>query len=82
MMNYIYNMHYGAGFNNGFVPYLIPLIAVTALWTLFWKGLALWNASKRGEKVWFVVLLAVNSLGILEIVYLFLVKKIKWSDLW
>lgn len=57
---------------------LLPLIV---LWSLFWKGLALWHAAKRGQKVWFIVLLVVNTLGILEIVYLFWILKIKREEL-
>jgi len=52
------------------VPALIFLIII---WSLFWKGLALWRAGQRGDKIWFVVLLVVNTMGILEIVYYFLI---------
>ncbi|MEK7607559.1 MAG: DUF5652 family protein [Patescibacteria group bacterium] len=85
MMNYINYMHYGYGgygFGGGFVPYLLPLVVVLSLWAIFWKGLALWNAAKHHEKAWFIALLVINTFGILEIIYLFLIKKIKWSDLW
>jgi len=48
---------------------LIILIA----WTMVWKGLALWKAArKKNSPVWFVILLVVNTIGILEILYLFL----------
>ena len=45
-----------------------------AVWELVWKGLALWRAAKRGEKAWFVILLVVNTAGILPILYLLLAK--------
>jgi len=45
---------------------LIPLL----IWTMTWKGLALWAAGKRKEKTWFIVLFLVNTIGILEIIYL------------
>jgi len=51
------------------------------LWSLFWKGLALWHSSQRKEAGWFFALLIVNTLGILEIVYLFGVAKLKFSQL-
>jgi methionyl-tRNA synthetase len=51
------------------------------LWSLFWKGLALWHSARRSESIWFVILLIVNTLGILEIVYLFFVAKIKRENL-
>jgi len=42
-------------------------------WSLEWKGLALWRAARKGDKVWFIVFLLVNTLGILEILYLYVV---------
>ncbi len=45
---------------------LFPVI----LWSLFWKGMALYRSARNGQKIWFVVLLLVNTLGILEIIYL------------
>ncbi|EKD56058.1 MAG: hypothetical protein ACD_58C00306G0007 [uncultured bacterium] len=48
---------------------------VMMLWSMVWKGLALWRAARRNENVWFIVLLVVNTVGILEIIYYFLVAK-------
>ena len=56
-------------------------IGLFILWSIFWKGLALWHSARRGETVWFIILLVVNTAGILELIYLFLVKKIKPADL-
>jgi len=58
-----------------------PILALFILWGLFWKGLALWHAGRRGQPGWFVVLLVVNTAGILEIIYLFGVLKIKFKEL-
>ena len=55
-------------------------IAALVIWSLLWKGLALWRAAKRGEKIWFVVFLVVNTAGILELIYLFLISGAKLSD--
>jgi methionyl-tRNA synthetase len=44
------------------------------VWSIVWKGFALWKAGKNRDFVWFVVLLIVNTLGLLEIVYLFAIK--------
>jgi len=49
------------------------------LWSLAWKGWALWLAARRGEKIWFLILLVVNTMGILEIIYIFLIAKQKDS---
>jgi len=51
--------------------FLIPLV----IWGICWKGWALWRAAKNDSKVWFVVLLILNTVGILDIIYIFLVDK-------
>lgn len=47
------------------------LIAIY-IWSIPWKGFALWKSARRGESVWFIILLLLNTAGILEIAYLFL----------
>ena len=49
------------------------LAAGLIVWSLIWKGLALWQAGGRRERNWFIALLILNTLGILEIIYLFFV---------
>lgn len=51
------------------------IIILTGLWTLPWKGVALWKSARNGEKVWFIALLIVNSLAVLEILYIFFFSK-------
>jgi Family of unknown function (DUF5652) len=51
---------------NGNPWVLVPLL----VWTFAWKGMALWKAGRNNQPYWFVVLLVVNTVGILEIVYL------------
>ncbi|MBI2086752.1 MAG: hypothetical protein HYT69_01095 [Candidatus Zambryskibacteria bacterium] len=50
-------------------------IALVILWILVWKGFALWRAAHLQQKYWFIVILIVNTLGILEIIYLFFVAR-------
>lgn len=59
-------------------PFLLLLIIA---WILFWKGWALWRAAKNNQKYWFIAILLVNTLGILEIIYLqwFTKKKTLWQ---
>ncbi|OGG47720.1 hypothetical protein A3D66_00310 [Candidatus Kaiserbacteria bacterium RIFCSPHIGHO2_02_FULL_50_9] len=52
---------------------LFWLLVLLALWSLPWKGVALWTATKRAEKWWFILLLITNSVAILEIIYLFFI---------
>jgi len=54
---------------------LLTLFTVLAIWSLIWKGFALWRAARNGSKPWFIVLLIVNTVGILEILYIFLFSK-------
>jgi hypothetical protein len=56
----------------GFHPALIVIIAV---WTVIWKGFALWKSSKKNQMIWFIALLVINTLGLLEILYLFVFSK-------
>jgi hypothetical protein len=46
-------------------------IILLVLWTIPWKGVALWKAAKRSDKWWFIVMLVVNTIAILEIIYIF-----------
>lgn len=75
MMNSYVNSYAGAfmpGFLTGwFSMLIIPL----AFWSVFWMGLALWKAAKKDSKVWFVVLLLVHTMGILDILYIFVFSK-------
>lgn len=51
------------------------VLPVLVLWMLVWKGVALWKAARANSKPWFIVLLIVNTLGILEIIYIYLINK-------
>jgi hypothetical protein len=57
---------------------------VILIWSLLWKGLALWNAAKNNQRNWFIAILIVNMVGILEIIYLFRFakKRMVLSDLY
>jgi len=52
-----------------------PLLWFFLGWSLFWKGLALWKSARRGENWWFIILLVVNTIGLLEILYLFVFSR-------
>ncbi|MES2225464.1 MAG: DUF5652 family protein [Patescibacteria group bacterium] len=53
------------------------LLAAVTLWSLAWKGVALWFSARNHQKAWFVVMLIVNTLGILEIIYLLFFRRDK-----
>lgn len=57
-------------------PSIIVILALVAAgWALPWKAVALWRAARQGDKVWFVALLLVNTLALLEILYIFIFSK-------
>jgi len=47
------------------------LIVVVLIWSLAWKGVALWKAARNQSVAWFVALFLLNTLGIFEIIYIF-----------
>jgi|SRR3989344_5582036 len=51
------------------------LASLIMIWSLLWKGLALWKSARLKQPVWFVLLLVINTLGILEILYIFVFSK-------
>ena len=60
-----------------FAPIFIATIFIPLmLWSVIWKGIALWRSAQNRQTGWFVALLIVNTAGILEIIYLmFFTKK-------
>jgi len=58
---------------------VLVLVMILSIWTLIWKGLALWKASKKNSIPWFVIILVVNTIGILEILYLFVFSKMSFK---
>jgi len=50
------------------------------LWTLPWKGVALWRSARNGHKKWFLALFIFNTLAILDIIYIFVFSKKKNSN--
>ncbi len=78
----MWNYNYGSwnqgpwstsNFGGALAAFLIPLV----FWSLAWKGWALWRAAKNDSKPWFIALLVINTMGILEILYLFVFGKEK-----
>ncbi len=56
------------------------LILLALAWVLPWKGVALWRAARNDQKSWFWSLLVINTLGLLEILYIFVFGKKKVED--
>lgn len=72
--------NYLGGYGTGLLPGIIAgwmsiLVIPLTLWSLFWMGWALWRAAKNDSKIWFIILLLVHTMGILDIIYIFLISK-------
>jgi len=59
----------------------IPVWALilVLVWTGIWKAIALWKSARLNQPIWFIVLLLVNTIGILEILYIFLFSTMKFD---
>lgn len=67
----------------GLTPETTTFLILTALWTLPWKGYALWRSARIGDTWWFVALLVLNTLAILDIIYIFLIaprREKRWRE--
>jgi hypothetical protein len=58
----------------------MKVLFLMLFWTLPWKGVALWKAARHNQKAWYVAMLILQTLGILEIFYVFLFQKDKNSE--
>lgn len=56
----------------------VTIVAVLAIAIVALKGYALWHAAKRDEMWWFIALLVLNTVGILELIYIIFIAK-KWN---
>jgi len=57
--------------------FLSPWFLLILVWIMVWKGIALWKAARNSHKKWFVALFLLNTLAILEIIYIFYFSKKK-----
>ena len=60
-----------------YLPLLIGVIIVLAVWEIIWKLIALWKAARNNHLAWFVLIGIINSAGILPIIYLLLNREKK-----
>jgi len=58
----------------------IWIVSIAMLWALIWKGFALWKSARKKSVLWFIILLIFNTVGILEILYIFVFSKISLKN--
>ena len=61
-------------------PSVNIIIVLLALWTIPWKIYALWLAAKHNHKKWFVAIVILNTVSILEIFYVIKIAKKSWAE--
>jgi hypothetical protein len=59
--------------------YLV-LFVIMLIWSAVWKYIALWKAGRNNHLVWFIIFALVNTVGILEILYIFVFSKMKKNN--
>jgi len=53
------------------------LFYIIIIWSLVWKAIALWKSARNSHKIWFIVMIVLNTVGILPILYIFIFSKMK-----
>ena len=56
------------------------ILVILAIWAIPWKVYAVWLSAKHDQKIWFVVLLLINTVSILELIYIFKILKKPWVE--
>lgn len=56
-------------------PSFLLFFSVLMIWTIVWKGLALWKSARQTDKWWFIALLIINTAGILDLLYYYFFSK-------
>ena len=51
------------------------LFWIVIVWSIIWKGIALWKCGRKNQLVWFIFILIFNTAGILPIIYLLFFQK-------
>lgn len=70
----------GVAMKIGISPTAILLILLIILiWSAVWKLLAMWKAAKKDSWIWFVAFALLNTVGILPILYIYVLSEVDWS---
>lgn len=58
------------------MPNLGAGIFLLVLWEMFWKGIGLWKAAKKGDLAWFIAIFLINLFGLVPLFYLWYTKQL------
>ncbi|MDO8467925.1 MAG: DUF5652 family protein [Nanoarchaeota archaeon] len=53
------------------------LLVIIIIWSAIWKMAALWKSARKDQITWFILLAVVNTVGILEILYIYVFSEMK-----
>ena len=71
---------YGYGMHSfGPMFWFAPIMFILFPLVIALKGYTLWSAAKRNETWWFIAFLLINTMGLLELIYIIFVLK-KFSE--
>jgi len=56
---------------------MVFILVLVFIWSAVWKLMALWKSARKSSLAWFIVLGVVNTLGILEILYIYVFSEMK-----
>lgn len=55
-------------------------LLVLLIWTVIWKGIALWKCGRNNQIRWFIAILILNTVGLLPIAYILWFQKKQNND--
>ena len=50
-------------------------LIVILIWTVIWKGIALWKCGRNNQIRWFIAIIVLNTVGLLPIAYILWFQK-------
>ena len=56
------------------------VLIVIFIWSAVWKLIALWKSARKDHIAWFIVLAIVNTVGILEILYVYIFSEMNFKN--
>jgi hypothetical protein len=57
--------------------WMSAILIILVIWSAVWKAMALWRSARNNHLAWFIVLMILNTAGILDILYYFIWGKKK-----
>lgn len=61
----------------GTTPELVTaVLVIIVIWELIWTGFGCWKSARRNSPIWFILMLVLNTVGILEILYIFVFSEL------